>query len=503
MANLEESAVWTPGVYQLETTDPVLGGPVQPAPATGGIANRAALALANRTVYLKAQVELKANINNPTFTGTPKAPTPATGDNSTKLATTAYVQTVVSQGYAPASHPHTIADVTGLQAELNGKLSTSGGTLTGNLGSKGFFIANATENKNAVLFLRDAAGNNRGNIFWDRISDKVQMTRYHAQDFTTEGWARINANNTFQTSHAIHAPVFNGNATSATKLATSPTINGTSFNGTANITTARWGAERTLTVGNKSQVVNGSANVTWTLADIGAAATSHTHAWAAVTGKPAQATRWPKWGEVTEKPASFGAAVVTLATLPASDIGPVIVADVGEVWVWVSTAHYTGYRSPLCGRPLDGHTVAPLPSEIDAVGGLLSKADYAGLWGYAQENSLVVTQAQWTANIGAHWFVDVSGTQFRVPDLRNQFRRYTGTDADSANERALGNRQGHAVESHKHAPVGGNKFITVGTTGFGLNSYSGTPVNYNGDMAFYGGAETRPANFAVHPRIHV
>jgi len=41
MANLEETAVWTPGVYQLETTDPVLGGPVQPEPATGGIANRA------------------------------------------------------------------------------------------------------------------------------------------------------------------------------------------------------------------------------------------------------------------------------------------------------------------------------------------------------------------------------------------------------------------------------------------------------------------------------
>ena len=88
---------------------------------------------------------------------------------------------------------------------------------------------------------------------------------------------------------------------------------------------------------------------------------------------------------------------------------------------------------PLCGRPVDGHTVTPLASEVDAVGGELSKTDYARLWGYARENNLVVSDAVWTANRGAHYFADVSGTTFRVPDLRNMFRRYTGTDADTAN----------------------------------------------------------------------
>ena len=33
----------------------------------------------------------------------------------------------------------------------------------------------------------------------------------------------------------------------------------------------------------------------------------HTHPWSAVTGKPAQATRWPAWGEVTGKPTAFPA----------------------------------------------------------------------------------------------------------------------------------------------------------------------------------------------------
>lgn len=43
-----------------------------------------------------AKIALKANLESPTFTGTPKAPTPASSDNSTNIATTAYVQTVLS-----------------------------------------------------------------------------------------------------------------------------------------------------------------------------------------------------------------------------------------------------------------------------------------------------------------------------------------------------------------------------------------------------------------------
>ena len=68
-----------------------------------------------------------------------------------------------------------------------------------------------------------------------------------------------------------------GAANSATKLATARTINGTSFDGTGNITTANWGTTRSITIGSKAKDVNGSANVSWTLDEIGAAAKSHTH----------------------------------------------------------------------------------------------------------------------------------------------------------------------------------------------------------------------------------
>lgn len=147
MADLVEANNWDVGIYQLETVDPVEGGP-------GGIDNRQAQALANRTKYLKAQQEAhaaavdphpqymtttesdaaiaaavsalvasspaaldtlaefatalgndpnfattitnllaaKAAINSPVFTGTPSGPTPAQFDITTKLATMAAVQ---------------------------------------------------------------------------------------------------------------------------------------------------------------------------------------------------------------------------------------------------------------------------------------------------------------------------------------------------------------------------------------------------------------------------
>ncbi len=65
-----------------------------------------------------------------------------------------------------------------------------------------------------------------------------------------------------------------GNADSATVLKTARTINGTSFNGSANITTSYWGTARTLTVGNTGKSVNGAGNVSWSLSEIGALPTT-------------------------------------------------------------------------------------------------------------------------------------------------------------------------------------------------------------------------------------
>lgn len=59
-----------------------------------------------------------------------------------------------------------------------------------------------------------------------------------------------------------------GNASTATTLATARNINGTAFNGSANITTAEWGTSRTLTIGATGKAVNGSTNVSWSLDEL-------------------------------------------------------------------------------------------------------------------------------------------------------------------------------------------------------------------------------------------
>lgn len=198
MANLSESSVFEAGIYQLETTDPVQGGPT-------GISNTQAKQLANRTKYLKDQIEshagavdphpqymttaesnsaisaaiaalvnsspaaldtlselatalgndanfaatltaalaLKAPLASPAFAGNPTAPTQASGDNSTKLATTAFVQStqashmVLQEQYAsgnPAPASVATAMPTGKTRSLNTVVSNSivGASLTSN-----------------------------------------------------------------------------------------------------------------------------------------------------------------------------------------------------------------------------------------------------------------------------------------------------------------------------------------------------------------------------------
>lgn len=131
MANLSETASYDAGVYQLETTDPVQGG-------SSGVANAPLKNLANRTAYLKQVVDaLSASIgsyaplSSPALTGTPTAPTQALGDNSTKLATDAFVQGTVG-GYLQKSVAGN-ANVTLTAVEAGNGILEFVGALTGNI----------------------------------------------------------------------------------------------------------------------------------------------------------------------------------------------------------------------------------------------------------------------------------------------------------------------------------------------------------------------------------
>lgn len=120
---------------------------------------------------LQTALDTKAPLASPALTGTPTAPTPTAGDNTTKLATTAFVQNAVSSsavaalddigdvtittpadnevlafnsgtgtfinqtaseaGLAPASHSHAISNITGLQGALDAKAPLVSPALTG------------------------------------------------------------------------------------------------------------------------------------------------------------------------------------------------------------------------------------------------------------------------------------------------------------------------------------------------------------------------------------
>lgn len=77
----------------------------------------------------------------------------------------------------------------------------------------------------------------------------------------------------------VSANSFSGNSTSSTKLQTPRSINGTNFDGSANITTANWGTARNITIGKTAKSVNGSANVSWSTSEIANNATTTTDGW--------------------------------------------------------------------------------------------------------------------------------------------------------------------------------------------------------------------------------
>ena len=105
MGKITEQQQWEEDIYLIEKQDKVLGGEL-------GVINIQAKQLANRTKYLKGQVDTinqdrtgYAPKASPAFTGVPTAPTANPNTNNTQIATTAFVKTAVANlvGSAPAA----------------------------------------------------------------------------------------------------------------------------------------------------------------------------------------------------------------------------------------------------------------------------------------------------------------------------------------------------------------------------------------------------------------
>lgn len=84
-------------VYATLESPDFTGSPTAPTPADTDDSTRVAT-----TAFVKSLLEDYAKLASPTFTGTPKAPTASTSTNTTQIATTAYVK---AQKYATLASP--------------------------------------------------------------------------------------------------------------------------------------------------------------------------------------------------------------------------------------------------------------------------------------------------------------------------------------------------------------------------------------------------------------
>lgn len=146
----------------------------------------------------------------------------------------------------------------------------------------------------------------------------------------------------------------NGNANTATKLATARAINGTNFNGSANITTANWGTARNISIADSDSTntgtavsVNGSAAVTLKLpatikATLSGNAATATKATQDGSGNVITSTYIKKAGDTLGSTAQLSRA-----------------GNSGSWWqgrdkAIIRQTSYTGYNAIISGKTTDG-----------------------------------------------------------------------------------------------------------------------------------------------------
>ena len=115
---------------------------------------------------------------SPTFTGTVTIPTASANDNTTKAASTAYVQTELGD-YAPLASPALTGTATAVNLTLSGNLTVNGTTTT--VASTNTTItdnllelnsgASSNANDSGVIIERGSTGDN-AIIAWDESEDK-------------------------------------------------------------------------------------------------------------------------------------------------------------------------------------------------------------------------------------------------------------------------------------------------------------------------------------------
>ncbi|MDF1367953.1 tail fiber protein [Escherichia coli] len=291
MGNLNETEKWEENIYQLETSDPVLGG-------ADGISNRAPRQLANRTKWLKKKTEEAAQSlaehvrsrNHPDATLTAKGFTQlssATNSTSETLAATPKAVKAaydLAAGKAPASHTHPWSQITGVPAAS----LTAKGTvqLSSAINSTSEILAATPK---AVKAAYDLAA---GKAPVSHTHPWSQITGVPAASLTAKGTVQLSSaiNSTSETLAATPKAVKAAYDLAAGKAPASHTHPWSQITGVpAASLTAKGTVQLSSATDSQSETEAATPKAVKAAYDLaaGKAPVSHTHPWSQITGVPA------------------------------------------------------------------------------------------------------------------------------------------------------------------------------------------------------------------------
>lgn len=189
MANLRETSIWEAGIYQLETSDPVMGG-------ENGIDNRAPRQLANRTLWLKNELARQIGLVN-----------------------------------------QNAADLSNQKADKSVQFTAGNGLIGGGDFSTSRSLALGTPSKITATTTNTAVSNTHSHEI-DKASTTTAGIVQLADTLTSSAThLALTAHQGKVLKGQIDSKLAsNANAVSATKLHTAHTINGVAFDGTQDIT---------------------------------------------------------------------------------------------------------------------------------------------------------------------------------------------------------------------------------------------------------------------------
>ncbi|MEM0880470.1 tail fiber protein [Escherichia coli] len=291
MGNLNETEKWEENIYQLETSDPVLGG-------ADGISNRAPRQLANRTKWLKKKTEEAAQSlaehvrsrNHPDATLTAKGFTQlssATNSTSeTQAATPKAVKAAydLAAGKAPVSHTHPWSQITGVPAAS----LTAKGTVQ---------LSSATDSQSET----EAATPKAVKAAYDLAAGKAPVSHTHpwsqitgvpAASLTAKGTVQLSSdiNSTSEILAATPKAVKAAYDLAAGKAPVSHTHPWSQITGVpAASLTAKGTVQLSSDINSTSEILAATPKAVKAAYDLaaGKAPVSHTHPWSQITGVPA------------------------------------------------------------------------------------------------------------------------------------------------------------------------------------------------------------------------